>query len=71
MSSPSVSRASDGDYTHVLDNGVVESALKNAGELPNLYDSIYVDFPKACNANEGHLGRLTAVKMARDMKSDP
>jgi hypothetical protein len=51
---------------------VVRSAFTIAGELPELYDEIYKDFPAAYNSDgEGRFGRLTVVKMARDMRTKP
>ena len=72
MSHPDVSKPGEGDYTHVLHNDVVRSAFTIAGQLPELYDKIYKDFPVAYNSDgEGRFGRLTVVKMARDMRAKP
>ena len=72
MSHSSVSKRSDGDYTHELSNSAVHSALVIAAQLPRLYDEIYLAFPDAYNGNgEGRFGRLGVVKMAKDMRSKP
>jgi hypothetical protein len=72
MNSPAVTRPIGGDYTHELHNGAVKSALAIAGELPELYDKIYRDFPAAYNADrEGRFGGLTVVKMAKDRRTKP
>ncbi len=72
MSHGGVSKAASGDYTHELSNTAVHSALKIAAQLPALYDKIYLDFPAAYNGEgEGRFGRLSVVKMAKDMRSKP
>ena len=71
MSDESVSKPTGGEYTHELHNTAVASALVLAAELPKLYDKIYEDFPEAYNDGEGRFGRLTVVKMAKDMRSKP
>ena len=71
MSDATVSKPTGGEYTHELHNTAVASALSLAAELPELYDKIYEDFPDAYNDGEGRFGRLTVVKMAKDMRSKP
>lgn len=72
MSHEDVSQAAEGDYTHALNNETVQSALKIAGELPELYDKVYKMFPVAYNGRgDGRFGGLSVVKMARDMRSKP
>ncbi|WP_441240530.1 hypothetical protein [Tardiphaga sp. 768_D3_N2_1] len=71
MSSPQVSKPTNGEYTHELHSEAVRSALRLAGELPMLYDRIYRDFPYAYNDGEGKFGRLKIVKMAKDMRTTP
>jgi hypothetical protein len=72
MSDERVSSVSDGDYTHELHNTAVHSALVIAGELPELYDKIYRDFPAAYNGDrDGRFGGLAVVKMADKMRSKP
>ena len=72
MSHESVSKPTGGEYTHELHNTVVASALMLAAELPRLYDKIYREFPAAYNGDgDGRFGRLTVVKMAKDMRSKP
>jgi hypothetical protein len=71
MSDESVSKPTGAEYTHELHNTTVASALALAAELPKLYDKIYRDFPNAYNDGEGRFGRLTVVKMAKDMRSEP
>ncbi len=72
MSDERVSKATGGDYTHELHSAVVHSALKIAGELPELYDQIYRAFPDAYNGDgDGRFGSRQSVKLARDMRSKP
>lgn len=72
MSDERVSRQTGGEYTHELHNDAVASALAIAGQIPELYDKIYRDFPVAYNGEgEGRFGRISIVKMARDMRSKP
>ena len=71
MSDSSVSRESDGDYTHELKHSGVHSALELAGQLPRLYDKIYIDFPEAYNRNDGRFGKNSIVKLAEDMRTKP
>jgi hypothetical protein len=71
MSDDSVSKPTGGEYTHELHNTAVASALMLAAQIPALYDKIYMDFPNAYNDGEGRFGRLTVVKMAKDMRSKP
>lgn len=72
MSDETVSKATGGEYIHELHNTSVGSALKLAAQLPALYDLVYELFPAAYNGDsEGRFGRLTAVKMAKDMKTKP
>lgn len=57
---------------HELHNTTVGSALAIAAQLPNLYDQIYCDFPEAYNdGGAARFGRLSSVKMAKDMRSKP
>ena len=62
MSDPAVSKPTGGEYTHELHNTAVHSALAVAGQLPKLYDKIYVDFPYAYNDTEGKFGRISVGK---------
>jgi hypothetical protein len=71
MSDERVSKVTDGDYTHELHNTAVYSALVMAGQLPELYDKIYRDFPDAYNDSEGKFGRISVVKLAKDMRTKP
>jgi hypothetical protein len=72
MSNEAVSSVSDGDYTHELHNTAVHSALVITGQLPELYDKIYREFPAAYNGDrEGRFGGLAVVKMADRMRSKP
>jgi hypothetical protein len=72
MSDETVSKPTGGEYTHELHNVVVGSALEIAAQLPMLYDHIYRDFPDAYNdGGAGRFGRLSSVKMAKDMRSKP
>lgn len=72
MSDERVSSVSNGDYTHELHNTAVHSALVIAGELPDIYDKIYRDFPAAYNGDrDGRFGGLSVVKMADRMRVKP
>jgi hypothetical protein len=72
MNDDRVSKVTGGDYIHELHNTAVHSALKLAGQLPELYDKIYQDFPAAYNGDrDGRFGRLAVVKMARNMRTKP
>jgi hypothetical protein len=72
MSHETVSKPTVGEYRHELHNGAVGSAMVLAAELPKLYDKIYTAFPTSYNSDgEGRFGRLTVVKMAKDMRSTP
>jgi hypothetical protein len=72
MSDETVSKPTGGEYTHELHNVIVGSALEIAAQLPMLYDQIYRDFPDAYNdGGAGRFGRLSSVKMAKDMRSKP
>jgi hypothetical protein len=71
MSDERVSRPTDGEYTREIHNKVIRSALILAGRLPALYDKIYKDFPYAYNENEGKFGKISIVKMASDMRTQP
>jgi hypothetical protein len=72
MSRDEVSQQADGEYTRLLHNEQVRSALKLAAEFPALYDKIYRDFPDAYNHDgEGKFGKIAIVKMAKNMRSKP
>lgn len=72
MSDSTVSKPTGGEYTHELHNTAVGSALKVAADLPALYDLIYQRFPEAYNdGGAARFGRLSSVKMAKDMKTKP
>lgn len=71
MSDDGVSEPTDGEYTRAVHNESVKSALRLAGELPALYDKIYRDFPNAYNENDGKFGKITIVKMAEKMRTQP
>jgi hypothetical protein len=72
MSDEAVSKPTGGEYTHELHNVIVGSALSVAAQLPALYDQIYRDFPDAYNdGGAGRFGRLTSVKLAKDMRTKP
>ena len=64
MSDERVSEPTDGEYTRSIHNKAIRSALKLAGELPELYDKIYTDFPLAYNEAGGAFGKIDIVKMA-------
>lgn len=72
MSDERVSKPTEGDYTHELNNAAVHSALVIAGRLPELYDKIYIKFPTSYNGDrEGRFGGLAIVNKAKDMRSIP
>lgn len=71
MSDDLVSEATDGEYTRAVHNKVIRSALALSGQLPELYDKIYRDFPLAYNEGEGRFGKISIVKMADDMRTKP
>lgn len=72
MTDEKVSKKSDEDYTYELTNSSIASALEIAGDLPALYDKIYADFPNAYNRDGGGaFGKLSVVKMAKDMRTPP
>lgn len=72
LSLDEVSNATDGEYTREVHNKQILSAIKLAGELPTLYDKIYKDFPAAYNSDgDGKFGRISVVKMAKDMRATP
>lgn len=66
-----VSRPNDGEYTRIVFNKKIKSALAIAGEIPTLYDKIYMDFPYAYNNVDGRFGKINIVKMAKEMRSTP
>jgi hypothetical protein len=72
MSHELVSKATTGDYTHELHNSAIGSALAIAGQIPALYDKIYIAFPSAYNGDgDGRFGSRSGVKLAREMRSKP
>lgn len=71
MSRDDVSKPTDGDYTRKVHNKQVKSALELAGDLPALYDKIYMDFPEAYKANGGKFGNINVVKSAGSMRTQP
>lgn len=71
MSDDDVSENTDGEYTRRLHNEAILSALKIGAEIPELYDKIYADFPKAYNDNNGRFGKISIVKMAESLHSQP
>jgi hypothetical protein len=52
MGDPTVSKPTNGPI-HELHNPAVYSALKVLGDLPELYDWIYAEFPHAYNRAGG------------------
>lgn len=66
MELPTVSRQRDGEtesYKREVFNPKVLRAFQLVGELPQLYDQIYEQFPEAYNKAGGAYGKITAVKM--------
>lgn len=61
MGDKSVSKPQDGPI-HELHNPAVASAIAILGDLPELYDKIYADFPKAYNV-WGDFGRMKIVRI--------
>ncbi|WP_299026193.1 hypothetical protein [uncultured Sulfitobacter sp.] len=70
MEHPDVSKKT-ADGTYELYNTKVAQALSIAGQMPELYDLIYREFPGAYNDGGNRFGRLNAVKMAADMRTKP
>lgn len=66
-----VSEPTDGEYTRKIYNESVLSALEVAADLPELYDKIYMDFPRAYNDGNGKFGKISIVKIASNMRSTP
>lgn len=62
MSEDEVSENTNGEYTRQLHNNAIRSALKIGAEIPELFDKIYLDFPKAYNENNGRFGKISVVK---------
>jgi hypothetical protein len=71
MSRDDVSKPTDGEYTREVFNESVRSALTLAGDLPKLYDKIYMDFPAAYNENAGKFGNISVVKVGARMRTKP
>lgn len=59
------------DGTHELHSTIIGSALVIAGELPELIDTIYAEFPLAYNRTGGSFGLLRAVTPAKDLRTKP
>ncbi|WP_380874278.1 hypothetical protein ACFB49_46870 [Sphingomonas sp. DBB INV C78] len=59
------------DGTHELHSTVIGGALAIAGELPELIDTIYAEFPLAYNRTGGSFGMLRAVTPAKDLRTKP
>jgi hypothetical protein len=68
MSSPEVSESGGGSFKRDLKSLKVFSALKIAGDLPELFDLIYELFPDLYNSHEGKFGRILAVKKMNSAK---
>lgn len=66
MDDPAVSKPKGGPI-HELHNTAVGSAITVLGSLPELYDRIYVEFPKAYNA-VGDFGRMRTVRIYEAVK---
>jgi hypothetical protein len=72
MSLDEVSQPTEGEYTRELHNEQIRSAIALSAELPELYDKIYQQFPSAYNNDgDGKFGRISVVKMAKDMRTKP
>jgi hypothetical protein len=71
MGLDAVSEPTDGEYTRALHNEQVRSAIILTGQLPELYDRIYRDFPYAYNDGGGKFGNINVVKMSKDMRTAP
>lgn len=64
MSDEQISRSPDGNYEHELHHPAVIGAIEILGEIPTLYDKIYLEFPEAYNAStNGRFGRNPIVKI--------
>jgi hypothetical protein len=62
-----VSKPTNGPI-HELHNVAVHSAIKVLGDLPELYDWIYAEFPHAYNRAGGDFGRLGIVRFFEPSK---
>ena len=71
LDNEAVSKKTGGQYTHELHSTPVYSAFEIAGKLPELYDKIYRDFPESYNRNQGSFGKISVVKLAKEMRSKP
>jgi hypothetical protein len=67
MSHAEVSKPTNGPI-HELHNMAVYSAIKVLGDLPELYDWIYAEFPHAYNRAGGDFGRLGIVRFFEPVK---
>lgn len=71
MSDSRVSNSPESGYAHELSNTTVQSALSILGQIPSLYDKIYLDFPEAYNkATNGRFGRNPIVRIYDTDKLD-
>lgn len=68
MSSHEVSETQGGNFRRDLKSPEILSALKIAGDIPELFDLIYELFPDAYNAHEGKFGRIKEVKKMNGAK---
>lgn len=61
LSGQDVSKKTEGGYKREIHNEAVISALRIAGNLPELFDKIYKDFPEWYNKNGGKFGARKEV----------
>lgn len=65
MKSEGVSSKQKGDI-RVVTNDLVKSALAIMGEMPQLYDKIYAQFPAAYNDASSGFGRIRSVRIFKE-----
>jgi len=58
-----VASSSEGTYEVTIRHVGVLSALKIAGQLPEIYDLLYEEIPSAYNGAGGSFGKISAVKI--------
>jgi hypothetical protein len=63
LENEAVSIATEGAYSVQVHNQAVQSAMKIAGIFPELYDTIFEEFPSAYNKAGGSFGKISAVRI--------
>ena len=68
MEHPEISSAKNGPQ-HEINSSIVKSAFKILGDLPKLFDYIFINFGSAYNNNNGKFGRIKAVGVPKRGKA--